>query len=88
MAKDRFIFRCDIVDRLSCYDDAEFRQIITAISNYVNYGELPQLEKHLMYAFNFIKIDLDADNKKYEETCEKNREKALKRWQKEKEGKQ
>lgn len=84
MAKDSFVFRCDIIDRLSCYNDEDFRLIINSIASYVRYGEVPNLPQHLMYAFNFIKIDIDSDAKKYEETCEKNREKAFKRWEKEK----
>lgn len=84
MLKDTFIFRCDIVDRLACYDDTEFRQIITAVADYVKYGEVPELPNHLMFAFNFIRVDIDSDKQKYDEVCRKNQEKAFRRWEKSK----
>lgn len=83
MTKDSFIFRCDIVDKLSQYNDVQFSKIIKAISNYVRYGEIPNLPVELMVAFNFIKVDIDCDMKKYEEKCERNREIAQQRWENE-----
>lgn len=82
--KKSFIFRCDMVDRLSCYSDSEFKQIIMAISNYVQYGELPDLPQSLMFAFNFIKVDIDEDTRKYQKVCEDNRRKTVARWEREK----
>lgn len=84
MGKNSFILRCDVIDRFARYSNEEFGKLIKAISNYVKYGEIPELDDNLMIAFDFIRVDIDADMEKYEKTCQKNKENIMKRWEEEK----
>lgn len=55
--------------------------LLTAILAYEAGEDIPQLDDMTTMAFEFIKDDLDANRQKYEDTCNKNRENAQKRWQ-------
>lgn len=55
--------------------------LLTAILAYEAGEDIPQLDDMTTMAFEFIKDDLDANRRRYEDTCNKNRENAQKRWQ-------
>lgn len=79
MAKDSFIFRCDYIDKLSQFTTEELGIIVCGISEYVQSGVVPELDRSLMIAFNMIKVDIDNDIKKYEERCRINKQIAINR---------
>ena len=77
--KDSFILYNkyqEVFDELS---DEEAGKLIKAILEYSNTG-ICKLDGVLKAVFTSIKQDIDYNNKKYEEKCEKNRENVAKRW--------
>lgn len=71
----------EIIDEL---DNEEAGIIFKAIYEYETSKQIPKLNKALRIVFKQFKVKLDFYDKKYNETCEKNRENAEKRWQKHK----
>lgn len=69
----------EIIDEL---DNEEAGIIFKAIYEYETSKKIPKLNKALRIVFKQFKIKLDFYDNKYNETCEKNRENAEKRWQK------
>lgn len=82
MAKDSFVFRCDYAEKLSQFTKEEIGIIVCAISDYVKFGVMPEIDRSLMIAFNMIKVDVDNDIRKYEERCRINKEIAINRHKK------
>ena len=81
MNKNSFIFEYSYFDKLSLYNDTEFRRIINALICYDRDGEIVELTDLEKVAFNMIKVDLENNRKKYVEKCEKNRQIALGKWE-------
>lgn len=71
--KPGFLLYNDYQETLSSLSDEEVGKLIRAIFEYEIDGVVPVLEKTLMMAFNFIKVDLDRNNNKYDSICERNR---------------
>lgn len=69
---------------LMSLSDNERGKILSALMAYQWDGELPaKLSDKLSGVFLALKCFADSDVQKYEETCERNRQKALTRWQNE-----
>ncbi|MCF0120828.1 MAG: hypothetical protein HUJ65_04235 [Oscillospiraceae bacterium] len=63
---------------------AEFQKLFTALINYSQFGLEPALEERVQMCFDVLRIDIDRDNRAYEEKKLKNRYAVYKRWAKEK----
>lgn len=87
MDKNSFIFYYSYCDKLKWCTDTEFRNIVYALIAFDRDGELIDLTDREKIAFDMIKVDLEENRQKYNEKCEKNRQIALNRWEKEKQGK-
>lgn len=65
---------------------AEVRgEVYEAILTYAFEGEVVEMSPMAQMAFNFIKLSIDAMRDAYTEKCEKNRDRAKRRWHKEEE---
>ena len=69
----------EVFDRLS---DEEAGQLLKGMVKYFNSGEEPSFSGVLEFVFIPIKQQMDRDSEKYEEKCQKNREKIQKYWNK------
>ena len=87
MDKNSFIFYYSYCEKLNWCTDTEFRNIIYALISYDRDGEIIKLTDREKIAFDMIKVDLQENRQKYNEKCEKNRQIALNRWEKEKQNK-
>lgn len=74
---------------LDTVPDEQAGRIIKAVSSFYVSGELPTLTEPIEQAVvNTLIESVIKDAAKYAETCEKNKENALKRWHGEEEGKE
>ena len=77
MAADRqksFIMYDEYAQHFSLLSDAELGALMRAVFSYRLSGEVPELPDKAAMAFSFIRLRLDDDARRYEETCEKNRQ--------------
>ena len=84
MAKDKkgFVLYVDMKSTFDKLSDEKAGKLIKHIFAYVN-DENPECKDFIIeIAFEHIKQQLKRDLKKYEKTCNKNRENVLKRWNK------
>ena len=83
MAKKKsFILYADYIKHIAKLTDEEAGRLFKAIFDYVNSGEIPDLNGMAAMAFSFISNQLDTDLQKYENVCKKRVESAKKRWRK------
>ena len=61
-------------------DDSELRAMLAAIGSYAETGTKPEFKGAMKALWNEIQQRLDHDREQYAAVCERNREKALKRW--------
>lgn len=80
MAKDTFILKTDLKEKLHSLSDTEVGQLFRKVLNYVRSEEDIKLSEKLELVFCFIKVDLDKNLKKYQETCEKRKKAISERW--------
>lgn len=81
--KDSFILYEEYYEPIKMLSTADKGMLLAALYEYHMNGvviELPQMAKVI---FQFIRQRMDYNQKKYGETCEKNRENVRKRWNKE-----
>lgn len=84
MNKNSFIFEYSYMEKLKNFSDKEFRNIINAIICFDRDGEIISLTDREKLAFDMIIPDIETNRTKYNEKCEKNRQKVIDRWEKEK----
>lgn len=84
MDKNSFVFNYSYLEKLKNFTDQEFRKIITAIVCYDKDGEIINLTDREKLAFDMIIPDIIENRNKYIAKCEKNRQKVIDRWEKEK----
>jgi len=60
--------------------DAAFGRIIRGMLHYINTGEEYKPKGAEVYAWDFVKDQLDRNIEKYEKTCERNRNNIQKYW--------
>ena len=81
MAKDSkssFLIYFDYREHLDLLTDEECGQLLRALLNYGEYGELPELVGAPRMAFSFIKAQMDRDAAKYAKRCARNAENGAK----------
>lgn len=84
-AIENFVFRKEWRDALKgCPADVR-GEVYEAILTYAFDGEIVPMSSLAQMAFNFIKIGIDAMRDAYTEKCEKNRDRARRRWHKDEE---
>jgi len=85
MGKDSFILYDDMAEPINSLSDEQAGRLIKHIFAYRNNTNwVGQLDSGASMAFSFIKGTMERNERKYKETCEKNRSNAIKRWSKEK----
>ena len=72
--KDTFVFRIAWQEVLLGYPPEVRLEVYDAIIEYVSSGTPPQLKPLANMAFSFIRRDIDADNRRYEDVVSKKRE--------------
>lgn len=75
-----FIFRKEWREALKGYNAEVRAEVYEAILAYAFEGIVIEMSDLSKMAFNFIKISIDAMQDAYKEKCERNRQKATKRW--------
>lgn len=73
MAKETFVLNSDLYEKTISLSDEELGKVMRKILLYVKKEELPKLEDKLEIVFDFIKFDIDKNEKRYEERCEQNK---------------
>ena len=77
---EHFVFKKEWREALKGYS-AEIRaEVYEAVLAYAFEGEVLPMSELAKMAFNFIKLSIDAMQEAYSKQCERNREKANKRW--------
>ena len=73
--KGSFVFYIEYREHLSMLPPEQVGELMFALMDYQETGEVPDLPKGsaLAMCFSFIKARMDKDNFKYEEKCERNR---------------
>lgn len=83
MAKDSFILYLEQKQIFEMLTDAEAGQLIKAIFEYEDTGQIINLDRSLQIAFLPIKSVLDRNKEKYEKVIDRNKKNIEKRWNKE-----
>ena len=73
--KKSFVFYTEYREHLEMLPPEQIGELMLALIDYQETGEVPDLPKGsaLAMCFSFIKKQMDKDNTKYEEKCERNR---------------
>lgn len=81
--KDTFVTYTSYLDKFSRLTDTQMGMLFRAMMEYQKTGEEPLIEDMAVcLCFDVVKCDMDENNKKYEEMCERQRENVRKRWDK------
>lgn len=73
--RDSMILYTIYADKFKKLSDLQFGQLIRLMMQYQTDGEVPEIEDiAVALAFDVAKVDLDTNNEKYDQTCEKRRE--------------
>lgn len=85
--KNNFILYHEMYESIEKLPNAMVGEVIKSVFRYSIFGELPEYPDVSVERVLFIdfKKQIDINNKKYEETCERNKKNAEKRWEKKKE---
>ena len=73
---------------LSCLSDEQLGRLFRHIFTWLNDGSLDLqkeeqlVESDILLAFRFMRMQINIDIEKYQQLCELNRQKAMKRWEK------
>ena len=70
--KESFLLYNSFYEPIKYLSDEQLGRLFRAIFNYSSTGEITE-DKEIMVAFMFIKNQLDFDNEKYQNICERNR---------------
>lgn len=74
MNRDSFVIFASYMKSFSKLNMEQRGVLITAMMNYQIGDELPEMDALTDMAFSFIKDDMDFNNQKYDEKCERNKE--------------
>ena len=73
--KDTFIVHTSLKERFKSFSTEQFGELFICMLDYQATGQIPKIEDPLVeLAFNFVRVDMDSNNQKYEAKCEKMRE--------------
>lgn len=68
-----FVFQDEYLERLAKLSDQEVGRLVRALAEYHATGKEQELAGREGVAFDFIKVDIDRIDQKYEERCETNK---------------
>lgn len=68
-----FVFQDEYIERLAKLSDQEVGRLVRALAEYHATGKAQELAGRESIAFDFIKVDIDRIEQKYEAKCETNR---------------
>lgn len=71
--KSSFVLYAEYAEHMEDLSMEQRGTLFTAIMNYANEVDLPEMDGAVKMAFSFIKKQLDRDSEKYEDTIEKRR---------------
>ncbi len=71
--KKSFVLYCEYKDSVSQLSDEEKGKLFAAILEYADTGNVLELSGATAMAFSFIRYQLDINEEKYQEICEKRR---------------
>ena len=74
MTRDSFVFLGRYMKSFAKLNNEQRGILITAMMSYQVGEDLPEMDAITDMAFSFIKDDMDYNNQKYDEKCERNRE--------------
>lgn len=82
-----FIMYLDYEEHFSLLSDEELGILMRGIFQYIRTGKIPDFNSNaaIRMAFSFIKTNIDIDNQKYRQKCEKNKQIAEERWKRQRE---
>lgn len=80
MTKNSFVVYHNYREKLQNLTNAQIGKLFRAMLDYAIDGKIPELKGILDIAFQFIKVTMDEDLKKYNEKCNKNKENIKRRW--------
>ncbi len=81
--KDTFIVYSSYLERFAKLSDEHLGMLFRAMLEYQSTGIEPQIDDiTVSVCFNVVKFDMDANNEKYEQMCERQRRNVQKRWEK------
>lgn len=81
--KDTFIVYTSYLDRFAKLSDEQLGRLFRIMLEYQATGTEPQIDDMaLSFCFDVVKYDMDENNRKYEEMCERQRDNVRKRWEK------
>lgn len=81
--KDTFIVYTSYLDRFAKLSDEQLGRLFRIMLEYQVTGIEPQIDDMaLTFCFDVVKYDMDENNRKYEEMCERQRANVQKRWDK------
>ncbi len=81
--KKSFMLYLDYWNSFKLMTDEELGKLLRFLYIYEREGKTPQTNNEkLLFAFAMIKENLDRDRQKYKEVCQRNKETAIKRWEK------
>lgn len=80
MAREYFCAYHSYLEAMEQLGDAEKGRLFTACLTYSKTGEVPELSGNERFIFPAFKTQIDRDNQKYEEKCNRNRENVLRRY--------
>ena len=79
--KDTFIVYTSYLDRFAKLTDEQLGRLFRIMLEYQATGTEPQIDDMaLSFCFDVVKYDMDENNRKYEEMCERQRANVQKRW--------
>lgn len=81
-AKETFVLYKSYLQKTERLSDEQLGVLFRAILRHESGLDLPEMDALTAMAFDFIRVDLDANAEKYDEECERNRKNAQKRWHK------
>lgn len=80
MDKKAFVMYVDILPRIDSLSREQMGDLFRSILTYVDTGEVSEMDALTAMAFGFIRDQIDRDQAKYQETCNRRKEAARKRW--------
>lgn len=80
MKRETFVLHTDLYDKTISLTREEFGDLMRKVFLYVKNDNMPKCGDKVETAFEFVKVDIDKDLYKYQETCKKRQEAIKKRW--------
>ena len=72
--RENVLLYTNFIDKFERLSDEQFGMLIRAILEYQSTGEIPEITDSIVaLSFDTVKPDIDRNNQKYEEMCERNR---------------